>query len=200
MPQARRSPMRWRLPGRAGGPHHCHTARVADRTHCRARSEGYTLLELIVVILLLSILLGFAIPAFQTGGLAGSKDSTARELMHAVNKLKMDALSRRRINKLHLNLDENRIWVTRDADISDTGELPNESAHVLPGDIRIASVRFAGRPEIRTGVTAIAFYPQGYSDRAVIRLTDGGPEPVDLVIEAFLPTARITDPGDAAVF
>ena len=90
----------------------------------RSQSDGFTLLELIVVILLLSILLGFALPAFQAGGVAGSKDGTARELMHAVQKLKMAALSRQSIHRLHLSINENRIWVTRDDTAAETAEAP----------------------------------------------------------------------------
>ena len=46
----------------------------------------------------------------------------------------------------------------------------------------------------------ILFYPQGHSDRAVIRLTDGGDDPVDVVIEAFLPMALMTLNDRAAAF
>ena len=165
-----------------------------------ATSGGFTLLELIVVILLLTILLGFALPAFQAGGVAGSKDSTARELMHAVQKLKMAALSRQRIHRLHLSLDDNRIWVTREDETTDTAELPRQSERALPDDIRIEYVRFWGQPEIRSGVAAIAFYPESYSDRAIIRLSDSGSTPVDLVVEAFLPMARIASHDEAAIF
>ena len=154
-------------------------------------TTGYTLLELIVVLLMLSILLGFAIPAFQAGRVAGSQDSIARELLHAVNKLKIAALNRSRIHKLHLSLDENRIWVTHEDEMGDPKTGPPQTEQTLPDNIRIASVRFPGNREIRSGMVAIAFYPQGYSDRAVIRLSDGGSSPIDLVIEAFLPMAFI---------
>ncbi|MBL0712543.1 MAG: prepilin-type N-terminal cleavage/methylation domain-containing protein [Desulfosarcina sp.] len=149
-------------------------------------AAGFTLLELIVVILLMTILLGFAIPAFQRGGFTESHENVARELLLAVKKLKMAALSRQSIHKLHLDLDEGRIWVTRGSKAT-----ARQSEWTLPGDTRISQVRFPDKREIRSGTVVMAFYPQGYSDRAIVRLTDDGTTHTDLIIEAFLPTALI---------
>ncbi len=163
---------------------------------------GFTLLELIVVILLLTILLGFAIPAFQAGNAGGSRDRVARELAHTVRKLKIAALDRQIIHKLHLDLNQNRIWVTRGEQAAGLDDAPSspQSERTLPEDIRIAKVRFADNREIRSGRAEIAFYPQGYSDRAIIRLTDKANTTVDLVVEAFLPMALMAEKDSAAVF
>ncbi len=165
-------------------------------------TAGFTLLEPIVVILLLSILLGFAIPAFQAGNVGESPDSVARELAHAVKKLKIAALNRQSIHRLHLDLNQNRIWVTHEekAAPDDEAAPPRQSERILPGDIRIAQVRFADNREVRSGTVEIAFYPQGYSDRAVIRLTDDADMTIDLIVEAFLPMALIAEEEGAAVF
>jgi prepilin-type N-terminal cleavage/methylation domain-containing protein len=163
-------------------------------------AAGFTLLELIVVILLLTILLGFAIPAFRSDNFMGSRDKVTRELMHAVKKLKIEALSRQRIYTLHLDLDADRIWMTHAAEGSDSAAPPPPSEWSLPDDIRIAHVRLPGNREISAGIVAIAFYPQGYSDRALIRLTDGGNTPTDVVVEAFLPMALIASNPNATTF
>ncbi len=167
---------------------------------CSGPRDGFTLLELIVVILLLSILLGFAVPAFRDGGVTASKDSVARELLHSIKKLKIAALNRQSIHKLHLNLSENRIWISRQDIPGDQAPRPRLSERTLANDIRIAHVRFPGDRVIRSGEAVIAFYPQGYSDRAVIRLTDDDRTPTDLVVEAFLPMALIASNDGAADF
>ena len=161
---------------------------------------GFTLLELIVVILLLSILLGFAIPAFQAGGVAGSKDSAARELLHSIKKLKIAALNRQSIHKLHLDLNANRMWVTREDKAASPATPSPQSERILAKDIRIAHVRFPDNREVRSGEVVIAFYPQGYSDRAIIRLTDRSRAHTDLVVEAFLPMALIASDDNTTVF
>jgi prepilin-type N-terminal cleavage/methylation domain-containing protein len=158
-------------------------------------APGFTLLELIVVILLMTILLGFAIPAFQGGALTGSRDNVARELLSAVQKLKTAALRRQSLHKLHLDLDRGRLWVTREDQRADEEAPEQPSEWKLTDATRIAQVRFPGDREIRSGTVAINFYPEGYSDRAIVRLAGDGKQYTDLVIEAFLPMALIAS-GD----
>jgi prepilin-type N-terminal cleavage/methylation domain-containing protein len=166
-----------------------------------AVAAGFTLLELIVVIMLLTILLGFVTPAFRGVGFVGSRDRVARELLYAVKKLKFEALSRQHIHKMHLDLDAGRIWVTREADGNAEGAVPPpQSEWALPEDVRIAEVRFPDHREVRSGTVVIAFYPQGYSDRAVIRLSDGDNTPTHVVVEAFLPMALVASEQNATAF
>ena len=61
-------------------------------------------------------------------------------------------------------------------------------------------MRFPDDRVIRTGEAVITFYPQGYSDRAVIRFTDNDRTPTDLVVEAFLPMAMLVSSDGAADF
>jgi len=163
-------------------------------------ATGFTLLELIVVILLLTILLGFAIPAFQGRILTGSQESVARELMSAVKKLKIAALRRQNVQTLHLNLDQGRLWVTQEGNDDDPEEPARQSEWSLPNNARIAQVRFPGDRETRSGTVEIRFYPQGYSDRAILRLAGEGGKNTDLIIEAFLPMAMVASEDEPPAF
>lgn len=168
---------------------------LADARRRAEPAAGFTLLELIVVIMLLTILLGFAIPAFKADHTGGSRDLITRELLQAVKKLKIAALRRQTVHALHMNLDQNRIWVTRAEEVAaddDTAPQP-QWERTLPEGIRIEHVRFPDNREVRSGSVVIAFYPQGYSDRAVIRLSDDTDTTTDLVVEAFLPMALIAE-------
>jgi prepilin-type N-terminal cleavage/methylation domain-containing protein len=168
--------------------------RDARGFRCRINlTQGFTLLELIVVVLLLTILLGFAIPAFQDpSSLADSAEGAARQLVSAVNRLKIAAMDRQSTHTLHLDLDQGRLWVAREEAQTedDTDHVPT-SEWALPDDVRIAQVRLPGDRDIRSGTVSIGFYPQGYSDRAMIELAVDGEPPIELVIEAFLPEAYI---------
>jgi hypothetical protein len=104
-------------------------------------------------------------------------------------------LRRQSLHKLHLDLDRGRLWVTREDQRADEEAPEQASEWKLPDATRIAQVRFPGDREIRSGTVAINFYPQGYSDRAIVRLAGDGKEHTDLVIEAFLPMALIAS-GD----
>jgi len=163
-------------------------------------AAGFTLLELIVVILLLTILLGFAIPSFHGSALTGSQENVARELLSAVQKLKTAALRRQSLHKLHLDLDQGRLWVTREDKIESEEAPERQSEWKLPEATRITQVRFPGDRDIRSGTVEINFYPQGYSDRAIVRLAGDGKLHTDLVIEAFLPMALIASEDDPPAF
>ena len=177
---------------------HQYAACVAQPTPIRPShaTSGFTLIELIVVILLMTILLGFAIPAFKGDILTGSQETVARELMAAVKKLKIAALHRQCVHTLHLNLDQGRLWVTQQTKANDQGDPARLSDWELPNSTRIAQVRFPGEREIRSGTVEIRFYPQGYSDRAIVRLVGEDAAVTELVIEAFLPMAMMAS-GDA---
>ncbi len=165
-----------------------------------SRTAGYTLLELMVVIMLLSFLLGFAVPAFQKGGETDSLEGAARSLRHAVGKLKAAALSRQQIHKLHLDMDANRIWVTRGGEDSEDEASTRQPALTLSDDIQIASVQFPDNRDVRSGTAEIVFYPQGYSDRAIVKLSDDGDTSTDLIIEAFLPMALMGSDNEETAF
>lgn len=163
-------------------------------------AAGFTLLELIVVILLLTILMGYAIPAFNGGFMTGSREVVVRELLSAVKKLKIAAPRRQTLHTLHLDIDQGSIWVTQEQTEDDSDAPARQSAWTLPDTTRIAHVRFPGDRVIRSGIVEIGFYPRGYSDRAIVRLTGEGKMHTDLIIEAFLPMAMIASEDDPSVF
>jgi len=173
----------------------------ANGPRCDLRSApGFTLMELIVVILLLTIMLGFAIPAFEGSVMTGSREQVIRELMSDVQKLKTAALRRQTVHTLHLDLDRDRLWVSQDNGVESEAQPHDASVWRLPGDTRIAQVRFPDDRQIRAGTVEIKFYPQGYSDRAIIQLVGEGKQPTDLVIEAFLPIALMPTGDDPPSF
>lgn len=174
----------------------------ANWSHCKTSpARGFTLLELIVVMLLLTILLGFAIPAFQGNALSGSPEGAARQLVSAVNRLKIAAMERQSTHTLHVDLDRGRLWVTREGEKTEEEEgAPPPVEWAVPAEWRIARVRLPGDREIRAGLLTLGFYPQGYSDRAVVELIGDGGRSVDLVIEAFLPTAFLASENTPPAF
>jgi prepilin-type N-terminal cleavage/methylation domain-containing protein len=164
----------------------------------RQGAPGFTLLELAVVMLLLSILLGFALPAILGGDLLASRTATARKIAWAVKKLKHDALTRQTPHSLHLDLNAGRIWATRERDPDEKAEAKEAEPWTLPDGMRIESIDFPHGETLQTGEAMIGFYPQGYSDRALIRLRADNGDHTDILIETFLPFARILEGTEGA--
>jgi prepilin-type N-terminal cleavage/methylation domain-containing protein len=159
----------------------------------RQGAPGFTLLELAVVMLLLSILLGFALPAILGGDMLASRAGTARKIAWAVKQLKHDALTRQTPHRLHFDLDAGRIWATREHGPNDTADEKQTDPWALPEGMRIESIEFPRGETLQTGEVMIGFYPQGHSDRALVRLRADNGDHTDILIETFLPFARILD-------
>ena len=162
----------------------------------RQSAPGFTLLELTAVMLLLTILLGFTIPALHRGTVADAQTAAARKIAWTVQMLKLKALSEQKPYDLHLDLDQGRAWVTTEARPSrPESHLP---AHpwTLPKGVGIDGILFPKSEELCSGMAVIGFYPQGYSDQAVIRLTAQKGGPMEILIEPFLPFARIRNDVD----
>jgi prepilin-type N-terminal cleavage/methylation domain-containing protein len=164
---------------------------------CRT-TKGFTLLEMTVVVLLLSILLGFTLPAIQDGALVESLAGTARKIAWAVKQLKHDALTRQTTHALHLDLDNGHIWAIQEDPPDETAGDQNATPWALPENMRIESVRFPDQQDTRSGEVILRFYPQGFSDRATIRLEQDNGDHTDILIETFLPFARILDEADGS--
>ena len=74
------------------------------------RNNGFTLIELIVVISLFSLMLFFAVPRFQFDVLSDHSKKTSRWIMLQVQALKEKSVHDQKRYVLHLSLDSNRLW------------------------------------------------------------------------------------------
>jgi type II secretion system protein H len=72
-------------------------------------SRGFTLLELLVVLCIISVVMALVIPSFSGTGERRLR-SEAREIASILNYLQDSAVSRKETFALRCNLDENSIW------------------------------------------------------------------------------------------
>ena len=79
------------------------------------RIKGFTLIELIVVISLISIMLFFAIPRFQRNVLSDSTKEVSRWILLKIPNIKERAAREQKRYILHVNLDSNKLWITHEA-------------------------------------------------------------------------------------
>jgi prepilin-type N-terminal cleavage/methylation domain-containing protein len=75
---------------------------------------GFTLIELVVVISLISIMLFFTIPRLQNAIPLGDDKKAARWIIGKVQALKESAVREQLDYVLNLNIDTNRLWVTNE--------------------------------------------------------------------------------------
>lgn len=154
-------------------------------------NPGFTLIEMIVVTALISIMLVVAIPRLEGGLFSDGTDETARWIIANVRDLKEKAVVGKKIYLLNVSPDTQRLWIT-DADMADPdASTAREEGYRLPRGVNIDHVAFSQTERYTSGTIPIAFYPQGYSDKAVIRIRTNEGDRLAFFIEPFLSGANL---------
>lgn len=134
--------------------------------------RGFSLVELILVMLLLSLIAGLMAPSFSKMLPGAKMRAASTEFQAVINKLRADASITMRRYRLHFSASERKYWVTIETDPlqkpgsfeAPTGAL--EGDFVLPDDVAFES--FSGVPQIEDGGSAITFKADGSTDAATI--------------------------------
>lgn len=170
----------------------------ADRRAIRKRDDlipnshdGFTLIELIVVISLIALILFAAIPRFQDTVLSDNTKKTSRWIIAKAETLKQSAVHDQKLYVLHISPDSGRLWITNPAMSENELENATQNAFKLPSDVKVLDVEYPDDKKIEVGWADINFYEKGYSDMAIIHIENSANEQLSFVIEPFLPHIRI---------
>jgi len=142
-------------------------------------------MELIVVVALLSILLVFAIPRFESTVFQDDANRSSRWIITKIQMLKESALRDQKQYVLHVNLDNNTAWETNESMSQEDQEQALLDSRQIPGSLRIIDVEYPSRGLVNTGVADIRFFKGGYSDKAMIHTEDGDTR-WSFLVEPFL--------------
>ena len=154
-------------------------------------NQGFTLIELIVVITLISLMLFFAIPRFQVDVLSDNTNKVSRWIMLKVHSLKEKAVREQKLYVLHISLDSNRLWVTSEIMSQEELQATEANGYELSNDINLLDVEYPDEEKISVGRADIYFYKKGYSDKAIIHISNDDNERRSFLIEPFLSRVRL---------
>jgi prepilin-type N-terminal cleavage/methylation domain-containing protein len=156
------------------------------------RQDGFTLLELIVVMALIGIVFFFAIPRFEGSPFFDDAKKSGRWLIGKLQALQEEALRTRRQQTLHIDLETGRIWNTAEAMSPEEIDRAVRRAQLLPGGGRVVSVEFPGRGRVAAGRADIRFYKDGHSEKVLIHLRHGDAFS-SFLLEPFLSRVKVFD-------
>lgn len=175
----------WSDPVRSGTP-------ISGRSN-----NGFTLIELTVVLAIISIVFVFSIPRLHTDILTDQTQKTSRWIMANVRALKERSLREKKDYVLTIDTDGQTFRTSQRRSetvegAQDITERKQEGAsYELPEDLRILDVEFPGGNQVTTGSAEIIFYAKGYSDSAFIHLEDEADDRrLSFRIQPFLLNAR----------
>ena len=155
------------------------------RTTDNGHLNGFTLMELIVVMALLSLMLVFSVPRLHKTFFLDDSKSSSRWIIGKIQTLKETAVRTQKHHRLHFDLDTQHYWETDESMSADDLETAAMEPKPLPDGLKIADIEFPVRGKVSSGRTHITFYKGGYSDKALIHTQDRETY-VSYLIEPFL--------------
>lgn len=154
------------------------------------KSKGYTLIELIVVIVLLGLMFGFAVPKLHQAVLRDSLDATALKIIGLAENLRERAISDQVTYVLHLDIRENELWAFPVNATAEEQEAARERAYQLPVDVQIEDIWSWSRGKLYDETT-IQFSRKGYIEQAMIHLESEDGRQLSLELTPFLGSIKI---------
>ena len=133
--------------------------------------NGYTLIELAVVVFLLGLMVYVSVPRVRDSLIKDDVKSTVRRLIGAVRELRVAAVREQVDYVLHLDLEKNAFW-TYSVDMTpEKREERKSNAFNFPEAVKIADVSQIGLAKKADGEVEIKFFKQGYGQPTIIHLT-----------------------------
>ncbi len=156
------------------------------------KTAGFTLIELMVVISIISILLLFSFPLFRDFNLFSDSTGQVGDIVRLINDLKKRAVEKHVDFVLHMDSGSGQVWVTDHAMEDEAEEAAKQKATQLSDKITLLDVEFPGNRETGIQEYQIRFKASGYSDFALIHIIEDEKN-ITLKIEPFLSQVQLLD-------
>ncbi len=148
------------------------------------KPPGFTLVELAVVLLVITVFLGLVLPELSSALFRSDLKSSTRRLAGAVAHARNQAMLEGRLWELVLDLDANSFWAAA-LDESASANLDSIKKRTLAGDVRFMDVKKLPEDTKINGLVSLHFHPKGLAEPAVIHLAGPGDRIQTLSIKAF---------------
>lgn len=163
----------------------------SNLTFSAKNKRGFTLIELMVVMLLISIILAVAIPRFDSTPFQDPGKKLSRWMINTVRHLRASAIQEQQIQSLVVDLSEQRMWMANEGMSEEEQAAAAEKAFDLDSSMRMVNAQYPDQERINSGTIEIRFYPAGYSDRVLIHLEDDDAQRISFLVEPLLPKVKI---------
>jgi general secretion pathway protein H len=157
--------------------------------------QGFTLLELIVVMVLIGITVSFTVP--QIGGflVADQMKTTTRRLIGLVHQTASLARSERRAYLLSYQAGEHRFVAEPEVEIEQTANQRDRKIIALPvaSSVMVGGIWswFGGRSDGEE--RKIRFSRDGYIEPTILYLGEANGREMSVILSPFLGTVRVVD-------
>jgi prepilin-type N-terminal cleavage/methylation domain-containing protein len=158
-----------------------------------AKRQGFTLIELTVVVFLIGVMLAVSIPRFRYSLITDNLKSTTRRIVGLITGLRNEAIREQKTYLLHFDIGLNQLWIDFDDITKEEREMAQKKAFQLPVDVRIIDVWTKGKGKRVDGEVSIRFSKKGYAEQTVIHLGAEDGREFTLLLNPFLAKIKSYD-------
>jgi prepilin-type N-terminal cleavage/methylation domain-containing protein len=149
----------------------------------RLRDQGFTLLELIIVVLVIALVLAVSYPSLSRGTAAIHMRATARDILNVFRYAREKAVTEQTGMQVAVNRDKQELVLS-----DDLGE--GSRSYVLPHDVKIRRMALAGT-EVMDGPLIVRFLPNGSAENAEVLLQSDNGSELRIVTDPITGGARV---------
>ena len=154
---------------------------------------GFTLVEILVVCLLISITLVVAVPTLRDTLLTDQLKATSRKIIGTIRDLREAAVNEHRPYTLYFDFEKKRIWYEKDNEKDRQAQtLFPENEIQLPPTVRILDIWTSSDGRKSLGTATLWISRQGYMDMTVIHITDDS-DTISIFFSPFLGSIKVSD-------
>lgn len=155
--------------------------------------KGFTLIELVVVVLLIGLTMVLSVPRLRYAMLTDDLRGTVRRMVGTVRTLRNEAIREQKVYALHFDLESNRLWADS-ADMTDEERIEaHQKAFQLPKGVRVLDVWRRGKGKEVAGEAVIRFTKKGYMEQSVIHLGAEDGRRFTLIFSPFLGRVKVLE-------
>lgn len=172
------------------------TGRLNNRSNLKSAiefSNGFTLIEISIVILLMGFLLSLTVPAIRDNFLTDDLKTASRKLIATINYIKNRSISDYEDYLLVIDVEKGKYWYESEY-MSET-ELDEAKKKVIkiPEGIQIEDIHFKDSEKIFTGEAIIRFTKKGYNRFTLIHIRSKEGEKFTFLIRPFLGRVKLIE-------
>jgi len=165
----------------------------------RKRQDGFTLIELVIVMVLISIMLTLAVPSMRESLLTDNLRNGARELIGTVKTLRNQAVREQEAYLLNIDTAQRRIWSVKESEEgkeADDEEIDGEedlNEFILSPAVIIQDVWTRSEGVNDSELISLRIAKHGYMDETLIHFIDETGESLSLFFYSFMDSVKVLD-------